>query len=78
MGELYYMGTIAYLSGCDQCQRNYIVSLQKIAVRYSFTLDLEQFESKTLAKVRTKFQKEKYFEKIVHFVLSNSTQSQIT
>ena len=53
----------------------------KIAVCDSFALGLEQIkqiESKKLAKVRTTFQKEKYFEKIVHFVLSNSTQSPIT
>jgi hypothetical protein len=50
----------------------------KIAVHDSFALGLEQFESKKLAKVRTTFQKEKYLKKIVHFVLSNSTQSPIT
>ena len=50
----------------------------KIAVRDSFALGLEQFESKKLAKVRTTLQKEKYFKNIVHFVLSNSTQSPIT
>ena len=33
----------------------------KIAVRDSFALGLEQFESKKLAKVRTTLQKEKYF-----------------
>jgi hypothetical protein len=47
----------------------------KIAVRDSFALGLEQFESKKLAKVRPTFQKEK---KIVHFVLINLTQSPIT
>jgi hypothetical protein len=41
----------------------------KIAVRDS---------SKKLSKVRPTFQKEKHFEKIVHFVISNSTQSPIT
>ena len=50
----------------------------KIAVRDSFALGLEQFESKKLAKVRTTLQKEKYFKNIVHFVLCNSTQSPIT
>ena len=50
----------------------------KIAVRDSFALGLEQFESKKLAKVRTTLQKEKYLKNIVHFVLSNSTQSPIT
>ena len=50
----------------------------KIAVRDSFALGLEQFESKKLAKVRTTLQKEKYFKNIVHFVLCNSMQSPIT
>ena len=50
----------------------------KIAVCDSFALGLEQFESKKLAKVRTTLQKEKYFKNIVHVVLCNSTQSQIT
>ena len=57
---------------------NYIVSLQKIAVHDSFTLGLAQIGSKKLAKVRTTFQKKKYFGKVVHFVLSNSAQSPIT
>ena len=39
---------------------------------------VSKFERKKLAKVRTKCQKEKYFEKIVYFVISNSTQSPIT
>ena len=60
----------------------------KTGVRDSFALGLEadrheeivvsKFERKKLAKVRTTFQKEKYFEKIVNFVLSNSTQSPVT
>ena len=50
----------------------------KIAVRDSFALGLEQFDSKKLAKVRTALQKEKYFKNIVHFVICNSTQSPIT
>ena len=71
-----------------QCRRNYIVSLQKIAVRDLFTLGLEQIvikklkspnlSVKKLAKVGKTIQKEKYFEKIVHFVLNNSTQIPIT
>ena len=50
----------------------------KIAVGDSFALGLEQYGSKKLAKVRPTFQKEKYFEKNVHFVFSNSKQSPIT
>ena len=51
---------------------------KKIALRDSFGIGLEEFESKKLAKVRTTFQKEKYFKKIVHVVSINSTQSPIT
>ena len=57
----------------------------KTAVRDSFAQGLEadrheeivvsKFERKKLART---FQKEKYFEKIVHFVLSKLTQSPIT
>ena len=50
----------------------------KIAGNDLFALGLEQFKSKKLAKVRTTFQKEKYIEKNVRFVLCNSTQSSIT
>jgi hypothetical protein len=55
----------------------------KISVCDSFALGMEQievsqFEREKPAKVRTKFQKEKQFEKIGNFVLSNSTQSPIT
>ena len=72
-----------------RCQRNYIVSLQKkTGVRDLFAQGLEadcheeivvsKFERKKLAKIRTTFQKEIYFEKLAHYVPSNSTQSQIT
>ena len=47
----------------------------KIAVRDSFALGLEQIEqieSKKMAKVRTTFQKEKYFEKL--YILSLAIQ----
>ena len=60
----------------------------KTGVRNSFALGLEadrheeivvsKFERKKLAKVRTTFQKEKYFENLAHYVPSNSTQSPIT
>jgi hypothetical protein len=39
---------------------------------------VSKFERKKLAKVRTIFQKEKYFEKLAHHVPSNSMQSPIT
>ena len=60
----------------------------KTGVRDSFAQGLEadcheeivvsKFERKKLAKVRTTFQKEKYFEKLAHYVPSNSMQSPIT
>ena len=60
----------------------------KTGVRDSFALGLEadrheeivvsKFERKKLAKVRTIFQKEEYFEKLAHYVSSNSMQNPIT
>ena len=60
----------------------------KTGVRDSLALGLEadrheeivvsKFERKKLAKVRTTFQKEKYFEKLANYVPRNSTQSPIT
>jgi len=60
----------------------------KTGVRDSFALGLEadrheeivvsKFERKKLAKVKPTYKKEKYFEKLAHYVPSNSTQSPIT
>jgi len=60
----------------------------KSGVRDSFALGLEadrheeivvsKFERKKLAKVKPTYKKEKYFEKLAHYVPSNSTQSPIT
>ena len=43
-----------------------------------FALGLEQFESTKTGQGQNNISKRKYFKKIVHFVLSNLTQSLIT